>query len=452
MAVESYCDQLAGASELLRSQVDAGQNSDDVLESMYRSWQQRLGSVTHCGSPKQKSALTEAITAGPWTSEQRKELANAVLNNGGAKRNAKKSARRDNQRAHKFENLVPPTVMSKLRDTGYSLVSKLSLVARAGKSLGIELPDDKTIWRMLSLVAYQSNLYALDQEDVWAHMKTLQTYLQSGSRAPVEFVVDYPPSAALLPPDIKAHAYGASGELPPELAIPELDTILGCNKMRGGRSRKPKDGPKAKHQSTGSISNDARAEPPTQPTAALPCAALPSANCFRFRADSQIVAGHTCQTASPDVCPVCGNGKKEPEPENESQDATDDDDDAGANAALDDFEKAMLDAYEKKKGIKKKPAGAPMKVAAGSKKKPGPKAKPGPKGSPAGGGASKKQKISALRAKAKKIKLVLGCGKCRGSPIGCSTCLNPNYSGKRGPKTAMKKAVMKVMKKKKSTK
>ena len=83
MAVESYCDQLAGASELLRSQVAAGQNSDDVLESMYRSWQQRLSGMAHCGSPKQKSALTEAITAGPWTSEQRKELANAVLNNGG---------------------------------------------------------------------------------------------------------------------------------------------------------------------------------------------------------------------------------------------------------------------------------------------------------------------------------------------------------------------------------
>jgi len=438
MAVESYCDQLAGASELLRSQVAAGQNSDDVLESMYRSWQQRLSGMAHCGSPKQKSALTEAITAGPWTSEQRKELANAVLNNGGGKRNAKKSARRENQRAHKFENLVPPPVMSKLRDSGYSLVSKLSLVAGAGRSLGIELPDDKTIWRMLSLVAYQSNLYALEQE-------------QSGSRAPVEFVVDYPPTAALLPPDIKAHAYGADGELPPELAIPELDTILGCNKMRGGRSRKPMDQPKAKKQTTGSIGNDARAEPPTQPTAALPDnAALPSAECFRFRADSRIVPGHTCQTASPDVCPVCGNGKKEPERENESQDATDDDDNVDANAALDEFEKNMLRAYDQKMGIKKRPAGAPMKVAADAKKKPGPKVKPGPKGSPAGGRASKKQKLAAMRAKAKSRKLVLGCGKCRGSPMGCGTCLNPNYSGKRGPKTAMKKAAMKVMKKKKA--
>ena len=55
-----------------------------------------------------------------------------------------------------------------------------------------------------------------------------------------------------------------------------------------------------------------------------------------------------------------------------------------------------------------------------------------------------KKKLAALGSPISKLKLVLGCPKCRGSPKGCGVCRSPKFTGKRGPDCAMKKA-MKAM-------
>jgi len=194
---DALCQELAGVSELVNAQVAAGQSRDDVMEAMFSSFMVRLSAATHVTGSKQKLAVTKAITAGPWSAEHRKDLADCVLQTGsGGGSKAMKAARRPQQRAHKIEHLVPTHIMLKLRDPAYSLLSKLSLVSGAGRALGIELADDKTIWRMLGLVAYQSDKYDMTQGEIWTHMNTTQTYLQSAVRAPVEFITEYPPNAA----------------------------------------------------------------------------------------------------------------------------------------------------------------------------------------------------------------------------------------------------------------
>jgi hypothetical protein len=106
----------------------------------------------------------------------------------------------------------------------------------------------------------------------------------------------------------------------------------------------------------------------------------------------------------------------------------DEEDDDMAIDSLGAFEKSMIGAYE----VRKKP---------GCKSEPKPKAK-----------SSSKPTAKASSA-GLAMKLVLGCGKCRGSPGGCGTCRNPAFKGRRGASCATpKKKTMKSMSMKKTTK
>jgi len=426
---ETMCSELANVGELLEAQVSAGQSRADVIECLFRSWMSRLSTGPAAGA-KQKAALTQAITNGPWTADQRKDLASAVLH-GGSHKNAASKARRPNQKAHKFENLVPMSVMLKLKDTTkYSTTSRLSIVAGAARSLGLEIVDNKTLYRMVALVAYQEGNYDMSQDTVWQHMTTLQTFLQSSNRVAVEFLEEYPPTAVLLPNDIQQSAYG-SGELPPELNLADLDTVLGDNKMRGGRRLSGKfkttgsatvDSPMSSVQ--GIVPSNAPAVLASDPAAS---SVLPSAQCFRFRADSKIIDEPKPQ-APKVICESCS--KVIPAPDHDHENAENDlDDDADAMAInnLSAFEQSMVGAY----AVRKKP---------GAKSEPTTKASAKGKSKPKGKAKAKASTVGSA------MKLVLGCGKCRGAPGGCLVCRNPAFQGKRGPACLKPKKSMKSMK------
>ncbi len=114
--VESLAAELADVGELLASQERAGLGREDVLESMFRSWCSRLSSSATKFSPKQKTALTDAISKGPWSSSQRQELARFVLLNG-QKFKASASNRRSTQKMLHIENMIPVDIMLKLKNT-----------------------------------------------------------------------------------------------------------------------------------------------------------------------------------------------------------------------------------------------------------------------------------------------------------------------------------------------
>lgn len=385
--------ELSSAQSLLEAQVAAGMEESDVKEQMCRSWMSRI-SCHPALKGSQKSALTSAITAGPWDPHQRKNLAAAVLANGVRVPKHKGKDRRQNQKAHNIENLLSMELMMKLKDAGkYSLTSRLSLLASHAKTLGIENPDNGTLFRMVSIVAWCDPKVSFDQQAVWQHMNTLQKYVKSGSPSKVEYLVDFPPSAQLLPADVREAAF-PDGILPPELNIPELDTVLANCKQRGerGKSHLPQQGGKTTTKSSASNA----CAPGHDELESVP---LPSPECFRLRADSRILptaaSSHATQLAAHEVasdggeqqlCKKCGDalGPVGPAvahpcaPFAPAAEVVDADEDEFPQIGLDAFEDGMMSAMHARRSPKtpktklKKPASV-MGVAMAMKvlKKPG---------------------------------------------------------------------------------
>jgi hypothetical protein len=227
---EQAASELADVSILVQSQVDAGMCRDEVVEALCCSWAPRLAGLSQsCQSDKAR--LTSALTAGPWNEDQRKELARAVLV---GSHDLTLKRKRANQKCTYFENFVPEEVWVKLKDTKqYSHLTRASLVAGVAHSIGIECPDQPTLYRMVSVVAYCEKNYDMNQDEVHKLMDKIQGFIKNQLRvADFPYIEHYPCSAQGLPKSIQDRAYG-SGDLPVEVDISELSMILGDAKMRG---------------------------------------------------------------------------------------------------------------------------------------------------------------------------------------------------------------------------
>jgi hypothetical protein len=227
---EQAASELADVSTLVQSQVDAGMCRDEVVEALCYSWAPRLAGLSQC-SQSDKARLTSALTAGPWSEAQRKELARAILL---GSHDSTTKRKRANQKCTYFENFVPEEVWVKLKDTKqHSHLTRASLVAGVAHSIGIECPDQPTLYRMVSVVAYCEKNYDMNQDDVHKLMDKIQGFIKNQSRvAEFMYIEHYPCSAQGLPKSIQDRAYG-SGDLPVEVDISELSMILGDAKMRG---------------------------------------------------------------------------------------------------------------------------------------------------------------------------------------------------------------------------
>jgi hypothetical protein len=229
-SAQQAASELADVSALVQSQVDVGMCRDEVVDALCCSWAPRLAGLSH-SSQSDKACLTSALTAGPWNDDQRKELARAVLV---GSHDSTTKRKRPNQKCTHFENFVPEDVWVKLRDTKqYSHLTRSSLVAGVAHSIGIECPDQPTLYRMVSVVAYCEKNYDMHQDDVHKLMDKIQGFIKNQSRvADFPYIEHYPCSAQGLPNSIQARAYG-SGDLPVDVDISELSMILGDAKMRG---------------------------------------------------------------------------------------------------------------------------------------------------------------------------------------------------------------------------
>jgi len=366
---EQMCAELKGIQGLLDAQVAAGMDEADVKESLCRSWVGRITSHPALRD-QQKAALTSAITEGPWDASQKKLLASSVLASGSkASKAGSSTAKRANQKAHSIENLISMQVMAKLKDVSkFSMTSRLSILASHVRLLGIENPDNITLFRMVGIVAVCDPSSSFDQEKVWDFMNTLQKFVKSGAAAKVEYIVDFPPTAELLPTDIQRNAF-PDGILPPELSWPELDTCLAQFKKRGERTKsqqpllKGKDTGKAT-RSSAACSHDVEKSPLALGKVAseggsqgveLSPPPLPSPDLFRLRADSQILPHESLLanklapvigSEQSGLCRACGKA------------ATEDADHVTAEAAadldLDAFESGMMKAIDAR--VRKRPA------------------------------------------------------------------------------------------------
>lgn len=307
--------ELASVGELLEAQCAAGLPREDVLVSVFNSWADRLAKCPKL-SDKGKLCLTLAIKKGPWDQQQMKDLASVVLAGKGGVGKASPT-RRPNQKMMRVENYIPMDVMVKLRDPAkFSRLSRLSLLAGAVRSVGIECPDQPSLYRMVALVAWAESNWEFTQQDVHSSMDKLQLYIKGVPRNnEIPYVEHYPASASLLPDDVRKLAF-PGGELPTDLDIPDLDVILSGHKMRGRE-------PKAKHVPDwisgvpdefkdavlNVVQNTAqppsrRAQPslpsqPSQPALPLGGNPLPIADCLRFTQQKALPQMPSQQQASP---------------------------------------------------------------------------------------------------------------------------------------------------------
>ncbi len=366
---EELALELSDVAELIQAQCDAGLCREDVLQCVYNSWASRLSACAKF-SPKGKTLLTSAIKNGPWDATQKKDLALIIL--GSSKPVKPGSNRRENQKAHRFENLVDMDTMLKLRDPKFSQVSKKSLLATSARAIGLELPDQPTLYRMVALLAWCDNKQ-YTQTEVYDHMDDIQKFIKSVPRkTELPYIAHYPASAVLLPEEIKKSAF-PTGELPVEVDIPELATVLGNTKMRGRE-------PEAKKQKVpdwlSNVPEEHRATvwkamqseqkgdaspSPKQPGPApkadfeIPAPAAPIADCFRFRAQPLTLPSADVPTPKHDA----------EQDASQAADARGSDDDTGNGGAtantVDELEQQLVNALKargSKGSTKKRPAAA----------------------------------------------------------------------------------------------
>ena len=74
MNVSAMAKELGGLERLVAAQVKAGLAKDAVLSSSCSSWTRRLESLV-CLDASSQEALTLAVSKGPWTVNQRRQLA-----------------------------------------------------------------------------------------------------------------------------------------------------------------------------------------------------------------------------------------------------------------------------------------------------------------------------------------------------------------------------------------
>ena len=226
--------ELSEINDLVTAQVEVGMSRDEVLESLYRSWLDRITELKIKPSNAVTTKLSCAIKSTPFNQEQRTNLARAVLSIG-CTTAKKKAAARTNQKIHNLENFIPESTWIKLRDPTISRNNRLSLIAQVMGRMRIVNPDQPTLYRGVAISEYCKKNYETGQDEVLQWMDTLQTMVkQQPENRDLDYLISFPVTAADLP---NAHQACLGLPLPVDVEIPELDTILGGTKMRG---RKPK--------------------------------------------------------------------------------------------------------------------------------------------------------------------------------------------------------------------
>ncbi len=233
---EQIASELADIPALLDAQAAAGLDRDEVIESLFRSWTSRFTNLGRLND-KGKTVITQALNGGPWSASQVKDLASILLHGKSSAATSGKAAhRRPNQKCMHFENFIPMSVIIKLRDPlKYSQPSRASMLAAAARSIGIELADLPTLFRMTAILAYLEGKYDYTQQNVFDIMDSIQGFIKSVPRDnSLPFIEHYPVDVSGLPEPIRKHAYTPDA-MPVVVDWPELSTVLGSNKMKGNR-------------------------------------------------------------------------------------------------------------------------------------------------------------------------------------------------------------------------
>lgn len=223
-------DDLDAVSAFVREQVAAGISKEFVIDQQSKALVSRLtnlGSLT-CGECTQ---LTRKINGGPWPPPQRQLLANTVL--ALTTNVVVKQPRRRCQSCPHFEQYLSCPEWTGLQSKAV-LCAKIGQCCGRANSIGLIHPNEPTSWRIASIICTTHQITTKDEcVQVFEDVKRGILELATKRPYPLQYIVDYPATPALLPKDVYAFAY--RDDAPVQAVLPELD-----HAMQGGKMRKNK--------------------------------------------------------------------------------------------------------------------------------------------------------------------------------------------------------------------
>ena len=198
---------LEAVPSLLDAQVNCNRNKDEVLASLRQAFVARLESCWP--STSQSAELSQLITAGPWSAEDKAQLAQSLMSDpvpastpGKRSENAPKHV--PPQVCLNFENFLTQNEWIYLRGNNPK-VAKSSIIAHRAGRLNFQHPSPATLFRMASVLAYADGRPVVTQEDVSKDMENLKKLCQQqASKHPASYpsLVHFPASASLLPSEV----------------------------------------------------------------------------------------------------------------------------------------------------------------------------------------------------------------------------------------------------------
>ena len=179
---EQTIAELRDVSSLVKSQVEVDMPEDEVVEALFSSWIDRLAGLTQ-STPGEKASITYALASGPM---ERCPAPGARSGNPGVvpDGSTKKRETIPNHKCILVDNFIPEEVWVKLKDIrSYSQLSRASVLAGLAHSNGLECPDQPTLYRMVSIIAYYENNYDMTQEEVHKLMDNIQSFTNGAAKA-----------------------------------------------------------------------------------------------------------------------------------------------------------------------------------------------------------------------------------------------------------------------------
>ena len=241
MSLHLIKDDLRGAAALLEAQKLASLDEQESMHVLFSSIFAHVSKLPAGMSQSDVLDITKLSNEGPWTSDQKKQLALALVKSNTGLVASKADMTPQNQQCHHFENMIDEQAWGEIRAKNSSMLSRAQTIARVAASINLVNPDQPTLFRMCAILAWSNEDWEFSQANVWDYMYKIQTFIKAnkpkGSSSALPYIAQYQVSASDLPLELKQLAYG-DGELPVDVTIPELDAILAGKKMRG-RNNEP---------------------------------------------------------------------------------------------------------------------------------------------------------------------------------------------------------------------
>lgn len=236
--IASVIGGLQRVNTVVTPQTTADIDRAAAIQNLYFSFTEQVAALQIRQETNELQNVIAAISGGPWSADQKRELTQLIVNVSTAAAQARvQPTRRKNQKCLHWHNFFTDAewIQARASQIDNSLVV---FFAHKATALGLVNPCEVTLFNMVKLIAFLQRWKTdtIDQQKVKCMKEAIQTLIK-GQAPPkgLPYLVAYPFSADGLPEAIKNSAF-KDGSIPTVVNIPDLDTMLVGTSPRGSIS------------------------------------------------------------------------------------------------------------------------------------------------------------------------------------------------------------------------